>query len=1006
MISLQPINFVKDSIKKLQTVLTGIFYAWVLVVAAGGIVAQPTEASWKWADSVMATLSPEEKIGQLFMVAAYSNKGPEHLQELEKLVKEKSIGGFIFFQGGPHRQARMTNHLQSQSKVPLWIGMDAEWGLGMRLDSCLNFPKQMTLGAIQDKQLIQKMGEIMGRHCQRLGVHINFAPVMDINSNPANPVIGYRAFGEDKEWVAERGIALLKGLQSQKVIAVAKHFPGHGDAETDSHYALPIISQSKTHIENHELYPFKEAIRESVGGIMVAHLNIPALDNTPNTASTLSKKIVNDLLKKELGFEGLVFTDALNMKGVSKYFAAGEADVKALLAGNDVLLFPENPIKAIAAIEAAVAKKQIRWKELDKRIRKILAWKHWAGAASRTVVSTDNLYQDLNQATDKAFIQSLYAQAITLLKNRHQTIPIRAVDSTSFASILIGQDLNTNTFQKNLSNYAPFTHFQLPEKADKKAFDDLARKVEQKTVIVAFNKIANLPSKKYNITPEILDFLKELRLKSDVIVVVFGNAYASGILELNPGLICAYEWNGYTQSLVPEIIFGARTATGKIPVSTGATIKFGLGYLSPKLQRLRQSEPEEVGFKSQRLARIDSIAHYIIKEKMTPGCQILVAKDGAVVYNKGFGYQTYDSLSPVTDETLYDIASITKVAATLQAIMYLHEKGQINVWDKASDYLPELKGTNKENMPIADILVHQAGLQPFIPYWKRTLKTSIQSETFYCNEKDGWFSTEVVPGLYSMKRMEDTLWKWVVQSDLLEKNKKGTYDYKYSDLGYYILKKLAETQLNEPLDVFLNRRFYQPLGLTRLGYLPKRKFSETEIAPTEFDTLFRKAAIRGNVHDPGAAMFGGVAGHAGLFANAWSLAVLMQMNLNLGYYGGKYLLVPPTLTFFTKRHFSRNRRGLGWDKPYLWSKDGPTSQYCSPQTFGHTGFTGTCVWADPKYNLIFVFLSNRVYPDADNSKLIKYNIRPKIHDLVYEAMQTTADVALAPEEAADTLQLK
>jgi len=388
-----------------------------------------------------------------------------------------------------------------------------------------------------------------------------------------------------------------------------------------------------------------------------------------------------------------------------------------------------------------------------------------------------------------------------------------------------------------------------------------------------------------------------------------------------------------------------------------------------------------------RLARIDSFVHTIIANHSTPGCQVLVAKDGAVIYNKSFGYQTYDSLSPISNETLYDIASITKVAATLQAVMYLQERSIINLWGKASDYLPELKGTNKENLLLAEILVHQAGLQPFIPYWKRTLRNESLAETFYCDTKDNnWFCTEVVPGLYSMKSMEDTLWKWVIQSDLLPKNKRGGNDYKYSDLGYYILKRVAEAVLKEPIDVFLQRRYYKPLGQERLCFMPKRYFQEMEIAPTEKDTLFRQTTVRGNVHDPGAAMFGGVAGHAGLFSNAWSLAVLMQMNMNYGYYGGQYLHLPQTVPLFAKRQFPRNRRGFGWDKHYLWSKDGPTSSFCSPETFGHTRFTGTCIWADPKHKLVYVFLSNRVYPDAENSKLIKNNVRPKIHDMIYQAM--------------------
>lgn len=972
------------------------FQIWVIE-----IYAQSGKEAKAWADSIYESLSPRERLGQLFMVEAYSNRGPEHQAKITQLIKENGIGGLIFFQGGPGRQASLTNQYQNISKVPLWIGIDAEWGLGMRLDSTLNFPKQMTLGAIQDETVIRKMGQIIGRHCKRLGIHVNFAPVVDVNSNPANPVIGYRAFSSDKESVANRGIQYAKGLQDAGVIAVAKHFPGHGDTDADSHYSLPLINRNKVQLNQVELYPFRRLIADSVAGVMVAHLSVPALDKTPNTATTLSKNVVTDLLKKDLGFEGLIFTDALNMKGVSKYFQPGEADVKALLAGNDVLLFAENVPKALEMIDQAISRKQIRWKEIEKRVKKILAYKHWAGLHQWKPIPMENLNRDLNGQEDKIFIKNLYASAITVVKNTQKLLPFTQLDSTSFASVLIGQDNPKNTFQKTLSQYAPMVHFQVPEKNAGKELEQLNQKIQQKTLIVGFGKLNNSMSKNFGISDEVAEWVKSQSSKRNVVVVLFGNAYSTGIFEMLPNLVCAYEWNEYTQLLVPEILFGAIKAEGRFPVSAGFTLKNGMGFSFPDVERFRFAEPEEVGMSSQMLARIDSFANLIIAEKMTPGCQILVAKDGAVVYNKGFGFQTYDSLAPVTDETLYDIASITKVAGTLQAIMYLQERARLNVWDKASKYLPELVGTNKEGLLISEILVHQAGLQPFIPYWKKTLKTPDLSETFYCDEKDNnWFCTEVVPGMYGMKTMEDSLWKWIIASDLLEKNKRGGYDYKYSDLGFYIMKRLVENLLGESLDKFLATKYYTPLGLERLTYLPKRQFSEIEIAPTEQDNLFRKTTIRGNVHDQGAAMLGGVAGHAGLFANAYSLSVLMQMNMNYGYYGGKYLLLPQTVPYFSERHFPRNRRGFGWDKPYQWSKDGPTSQYCSSATFGHTGFTGTCVWADPKYRLVFVFLSNRVYPDAENAKLIKNNIRPRMHDLVYQAMN---GYKFSAEANADTL---
>ena len=974
------------TLKKLSS---GILLALHFALLSGNFSAtaqQPGASSKSWADSLYEKMTPAERLGQLFMVAAYSNRGQEHQNEIENLVRQYGIGGLIFFQGGPGRQARLTNRYQSLSKIPLMIGMDAEWGLGMRLDSTLNYPRQMTLGAIGDPGLIEQMGKSIARQCRRLGVHVSFSPVVDINSNPANPVIGYRSFSEDKVSVAQRAAAYSRGLQAGGVMAVAKHFPGHGDADSDSHYALPVIKRSAEQIRETELYPYR-FMKDSVGGVMVAHLSVPALDPKENTPTTISKNIVTDLLRKEIGFDGLVFTDALNMKGLSRFYQPGEADLKALQAGNDVLLFPENVPKAIQVIQQALAKRQLKWKEVEKHVKRILAWKHHLGLLQTQVVETSGLAADLNRREDKVLIRKLYAASLTLAKNQNKLIPLRRLDSSRFASVLIGQDNEKNAFQKGLSLYAPFKHYRVPDKASESQLEEVLRSVDADVVIIGLGKLNNSLSKNFGIDARIQGFVKALSQRSKVISVHFGNAYSTGELEFCPAIVSAFEWNEYTQVLVPELLFGAITASGHMPVSAGKSIRFGVGYSGENLERLRSAEPEELGIRFEALAAVDSLANAIITTHATPGCQILAAKNGAVFYNKSFGFQTYDSLAAVNDETLYDIASITKVAATLQGIMYLKERDVIHFEDRASDYLPELRGSNKEDILISELLAHQAGLQPFVPYWKRTLKTTDLAETFYCDTKDNnWFCTEVVPGLYSMKSMEDSLWQWIIQSDMLARNKSGEYDYKYSDLGFYMLKMLVERVLDEPISAFLERRFYQPLGLQRLCFQPKRFFPETEIAPTENDTLFRQGLVRGNVHDPGAAMFGGIAGHAGLFANAWSLAVLMQMNLNKGFYGGRYFILPQTITEFAQRPFPKNRRGYGWDKPYLWSKDGPTSPQASAETFGHTGFTGTCVWADPKAGLLYVFLSNRVYPDAENARLIKDNIRPRIQDLFYQAM--------------------
>jgi beta-N-acetylhexosaminidase len=946
-------------------------------------------AQEQWADSVLLSLSAEEKIGQLFMVAAFSNKNEDHYSEIEKLISQHHIGGLIFFQGGPVRQAILTNRYQAQAKVPLFIAMDAEWGLAMRLDSTLSYPKQMTLGAIADDKYVYRMGVDIAQQCQRLGVHINFAPVVDINSNPANPVIGVRSFGEDKVNVANKGIAYMKGMQDNKVMANAKHFPGHGDSESDSHLTLPVINQPKDRLNDMELYPFRKLIADSLMSVMVAHLYVPALDKTANRATTLSKAVVTGLLRKELGFNGLVFTDALNMKGVSGFYKPGEVDVLALLAGNDVLLYAENVPLAIQKIKKAIKSKDISQQEIDSRVKKILMAKYWAGLHTPKPIELSNLYEDLNSSGFKAFRQILYEQAMTVVKNDKDYLPVKILDTTSFASVSIGLDKG-NAFQQGLSNYALFDHFVIPNKnsADT-VYDEVFNQLNPyEVVVVGLHNTSPFNYSNFGISEVSKRFIEKLSYRKRVILAVFGNPYSLKYFTYSKNLICAYEDNETTHKIVPQIIFGAITATASLPVTADASMKTGQrALISATLQRLRYGFPENAGLDSRILDRIDSIAMKAIADGATPGCQVLVARNGMVVYNKSFGYLTYDKARAVTNNTIYDIASISKVAGTLQVVMFLQERGLIDLNKKASYYLPEFKKTNKEDLQLKDILTHQAGLIPFLPHWKRTIDSTGEfSAKFYSKVRDLQHPNEVIPGLYSVAAMEDSLWKWTIESDLMKpERKKKKYGYVYSDLGFYIMKRIVEKLINQPMDEFLEQNVYERMGLPIMTYKPLNKFPVDRIAPTEDDKYFRKALVRGNVHDPGAAMLGGVAGHAGIFSNANDLATLMQMNLQMGSYGGQRYLLPETLPFFTQAQMEKNRRGFGWDKPEP-SGGGPTSDYVSASTYGHTGFTGTAAWVDPDQNLVYIFLSNRIYTDAGNTKLIKNGTRTAVQDVIYQAI--------------------
>jgi len=952
----------------------------------------------EWVDSVFNSLTIEQRIGQLFMVAAYSNKGEKHVKEIEQLISKSNIGGLIFFQGGPVRQAHLTNRYQSLSNVPLMIAMDAEWGLGMRLDSTLSYPRQMTLGAIQDNQQIYKMGKEIARQCRRLGVHVNFAPVVDINSNPNNPVIGMRSFGEDKYAVAAKGVAYMKGLQDHYVLATAKHFPGHGDTETDSHMALPIINHDKKRLEEVEWYPFNKLIKDSLMGMMVAHIHLPALDNRPNMATTLSKEVVTNILKGELGFKGLIFTDALNMKGVSSFYKPGEVDLKALLAGNDVLLYAEDVPTAIEKIQKAIRKGEFTEEEINVRVKKILNAKYWLGLNDYKPIETKGLYEDLNSGKAKAIQYNLFAKAITVVANKNNMIPVRTIENKSFASVCIGLD-SGNIFQEKLNNYTSFKNYTIAKNADDVAFDKLFGELSAKDlVVVGLHGINNYNNKNYGIAESAKKFIEKLQAQKKVILVVFGNPYSLKYFSNSNSLICTYEDNETTQSLAAQLVFGGVTANAKLSITAHNVFPVGKGIeVKSDVERLGYTYPENVRLDSRTLSFVDSICLKAVNDGATPGCQVLIAKEGKIIFDKTYGHLTYEKspFNTVLNSTLYDIASITKVAGTLQAFMFLEERGLIDLDKKASYYLEDLKDTNKEDLEIRDILTHQAGLTPFIPHWKKTVDTSGFDTLYYSRTRSPQFPNEVIPGIYSIASMEDSLWKWTKDSPLIDhggnsdkskRKQRQEKQYVYSDLGFYISKRIVETLLNQSVDEFMQDNFYTPMGLRNIMYKPLDKgIGVQRIAPTEDDKYFRKTIVRGNVHDQGAAMLGGVGGHAGIFSNAYDLAVVMQMNLQNGSYGGARYLLPGTVGRFSKRQFDTNRRGLGWDKPE-GAGQGPTSFNAPSAIFGHTGFTGTCAWIDPENQIVYVFLSNRVHKDAANNKLVRLGVRTAIQDVIYKSI--------------------
>lgn len=946
-----------------------------------------------WVDSLMATMTLKEKVGQLFMVSAFSNRNESHVQDLAELVDKYGIGGVIFFQGGPMRQAVITNRLQSQSKIPLLVAMDAEWGVGMRLDSTISYPYQMGLGAISDDRLIHRMGVEIGRQLALLGVQVNFAPVVDVNNNANNPVIGFRSFGEDQIDVAEKGYQYMKGLQDAGLLVTAKHFPGHGDTGTDSHNDLPVLPFDLDRLNKVELYPFKQLIDKGASGVMVAHMSIPKLDNTPNLPSTLSKPIVTDLLRDSLGFKGLVFTDALNMQGVTKYFSQGQIEVKALLAGNDVMLYSENVPVAIQAVYDAVDQGLISADVINKKCRKVLSAKYFTGLSVPKQVEIDSLFERLNAPQSVLLKRQLIEASMTVLENKDTLMPIRNLVDVKIASISIGKQSRT-PFQNMLSNYVPMDHYNLKAKATSTEIKEVEDQLSQyQLVIIGLHETRSRPFNSRIYSNEVYSLLSRLS-KTGTIITSFRSPYTlnriNGVQSV-AGLITTYEDSKDHQELAAQLIFGAIGAQGKLPVSLKDVYPRGTGISTEGGLRLKYTIPEETGMDSRFLKKkIDRIARKGLDSAAYPGCQIFIAKEGKVIFHETYGHHTYDSEHPVKRDDIYDLASVTKTTAATAALMRLYNDDKLELDATFGDYWSF--GWNKKNhLVMREVLAHQAGLQAWIAYHTTTKKKNGQfkPKTLSIDESEE-FNVPLTKGLYLHRDYKSKIYKMIKKSPIDEEQ-----GYVYSGLSFYLYPQIVEDLSGKSYEEYLDDQYYKPLGATTLTFNPLLKYPRERIIPTENDDFFRMTQLHGVVHDEGAAMMSGVSGNAGLFGTATDLAKMWQMFLNMGEYGGRRYLSPQTVQEFTRCQFCGlgNRRGLGFDKPLIEYHPTRSSvaQQASPNSYGHSGYTGTFVWADPDHQLLYIFLSNRVYPTRNNRKLYELNIRPDIHTAIYEAIGVSAD---------------
>ena len=978
--------------RRLFGVLTIFFVLFYFIFAQAQKLGGETNLAKKtWVDSVYNSLNTRERIGQLFMVAAYSGGKNYNEKQITELLANRQVGGLIFMQGTPEAQANLTNQYQRMANVPLLIGADAEWGLGMRLSDVDELPKQMMIGATRDTVLAYAVGAAIAEQCKRLGVHINFGPVVDVNNNPKNPIINARSFGEDKHLVSALGIAYMKGLQDNGVMAAAKHFPGHGDTDMDSHKDLPVITKSLKELDTLELYPFRQLIKAGVKSIMVAHLEVPALESQKKVPTTLSKNTIANLLKTQMGFKGLVFTDALNMQGVAKYYGPGDVDLRAFIAGNDVLLFSENVPVAINKIVGALNNGRIASADLEQRVKKILAAKYDAGLNEWKPVNVNNVTADLNKYT--AMVRARVAMSsTTLIRDRNNIL--RDINRGDIRVQYVGVNAmgNTELYKQLQQSYGDVGAQWLPANVTDADVANLEKAIDANGLtIVAVHNMSLYPSGgDYGLTKRQLAFLQKIQRKTNVMLVVMGNPYILKTINEAPSIIVAYEDDAITEKIVAKVLAKDLVAKGALPVTPYFNMKMEnqATYAATKSNakdRLTTVDfPESAGVVNQdALDKLSLFVHRAVAAGAFPGARVLASKDGKIFFDECFGFCTPEKANRVDPNTIYDVASLTKVISTTLAVMRLYENGSLNLDKTVGDYLPWTRNSNKAGLKVRDLLLHQAGLKAWIPFYTETLDAqgNLRSD-LYRTKSDANYSIEVAKDLYLRKDYPDTIWAKILATPLENKGR-----YVYSDLDYFFLAAIVQQISGKRIDQYVEDNFYKPLALERTAYNPLKKFKLSEIAPTENDVIFRHQQIQGYVHDQGAALLGGIAGHAGVFATAHDVATIFQMLLNNGSYNGKRFFKKETVQYFTAYQSSISRRALGFDKPATAKEDGgPAGNRTTGYAFGHQGFTGTVAWADPGTGVVFVFLSNRIAPSAENTLINKMNIRTIAQDYVYEAL--------------------
>ncbi len=951
----------------------------------------------KWVEEKMSGMTLKEKIGQLFIHTVALQVTPQNKRNIQNAVKEYKVGGLLFSGGQLENQVNLTNFAQEMAEIPLLLTFDGEWGLSMRLKGTPTFPRNRVLGCIQDNTLLYEYGKEVARQCREIGVHVNFAPVADVDNNPQNPVINTRSFGGDPQNVAEKVVAYSQGLEEGGVLSVSKHFPGHGDTNVDSHKALPVLNFSRERLDSIELYPFRKAVSVGLGGVMVGHLEVPKLSAKP---ASLSTEIIG-LLKEELGFKGLVFTDALEMKGVSNNL---DVCARALMAGNDMLLAPRNLKRELDGVLNAIKKGGLTEEQINEKCRKVLTFKYALGLYKKQFIQLSGLEQRLNRPEVKSLKERMQKASVTVASNASGILPME-MNLKGTVVLNIGKSTEGLAFYKRLNRY--MTAERLQASAD--SLLTLRKRLEKFERIIVV-----LHTEKYDAYKPLLNTLSE---KKSLIYVYLtplrrmhnkGNAWKKA-----SAVVLGHSNDEVVQTYVADALVGKEIPKGRLSVEVEGFLKPGDGVTLGK-EPAKVYRPQDYGMDADILGKIDEIVLEGMEAKAYPGCQVLIMKDGAPIYDKCFGSFTYEPSTQVTSEHLYDIASLTKTTATLLAVMKLYDEGKFGLTDRISKYVPVLKGSAKERITIEELLLHQSGLPAFWPFYREAIDDSSYVGQLFKARPDAGHRLQVDRRLYVANsfgykeeyvssvpsdsfplRISDSLYvspafpKRMLEMIASDEIPLRDRRYRYSCLNFMLLKEMVESLAGEPLDVYLEREFYRPMGMAHTLYKPLERFSKNQIVPTvKQDYLRNRMMLQGYVHDEIAAFMGGVSGNAGLFSNARDVAKVYQMLIDGGMYNGKRYFSLETCNLFMTRTSHISRRGLGFDKPdKLNPTKGPCAEEAPAEVIGHTGFTGTCAWADPKNRLVFVFLSNRIYPRPfDHKALMGLNIRPRIQQVMYQAL--------------------